>query len=309
MTGHSSQLSNIGVRQNENACQRLLKARQYRWAVAVRWQITQLILVLAAPILAITFGSALPAAKPYVSFLAVCLTLADVTLVDRGYKSALKNAARASELFDVELLKLDWHSLVAGKPPTPEDSDSAVRGWVKLRTKGNIQDWYALDIDTVSMGLARAICQRTNLTYDSELRGLYRHLLDGIFLVVILVMIVTGMVSHATFADFVLAAWVPAAPFLNWSLRERFRQADAVRANEPVIIEAEKLIEAIIAGACADDDCMARSRALQDAIFHRRATTVLLFPKIYKLRRPNAELRMRAGTAYWIGRQSERLTV
>lgn len=300
MTAHGSQLSDIGVRQNENACQRLLKARQYRWAVAVRWQIMQIVLVLAAPILAITFGIALPAATPYVSFLAVCLTLADVTLVDRAYKSALKTAARASELLDVELLKMDWHSLVAGKPPTPEESDSAVRGWEKLRSKGSIQDWYALDIDKVSMSLARAICQRTNLTYDSDLRGLYRHLLDGIMLAVMLVIIVTGMVSQATFADFVLAVWVPAAPFLTWGLRERFRQADAVKANEPVIVEAEKLIEAVIAGACADHDCVARSRALQDAICQRRATTVLLFPKIYKMRRPDAELEMLAGTAYWV---------
>lgn len=302
MTTHGSELSDIGVRQNENACQRLLKARQYRWAVVVRWQITQLVLVLAAPILAITFGIALPAAKPYISFLAVCLTLGDVTLVDRAYKSALKTAARASELLDVELLKLDWHSLVAGKPPTPEESDSAVRGWERLRSKGSIQDWYALDIDKVSMGLARAICQRTNLTYDSDLRGLYRLLLDVVIVAAVLVIIVAGMASQVTFADFVLAVWVPAAPFLTWGLRERFRQADAVKANEPVILEAERLIEAVIAGDCADHDCLARSRALQDAIFQRRATTVLLFPKIYKFRRPDAEREMQAGAAYWVGK-------
>lgn len=300
MTAYGPKLSDIAVQQNGDACQRLLKARQWRWAVAVRWQLAQIGLVLAAPILAVTLGLAVPAAKPFIAFLAVCLTLLDVALVDRAYKTALKTAARSSELFDIQLLKLEWHGLVAGKRPTPEETDSAIRGWERLRTRHSIKDWYALDVDKVPMGLARVICQRTNVTYDSDLRGLYRIWLDSVIVSLTVIIVVAGMASQATFAEFVLAAVMPAAPFLIWGLRERFRQADAVKANVPVIQEAEKLIEAVIAGNCPDHDCLARSRSLQDAIFQRRATTVLLFPGIYKCRRPDAERDMLAGAAYWV---------
>lgn len=305
MTADGSKLSDIAVRQNGDACQRLLKARQWRWAVAVRWQLAQIALVLAAPIVAVTLGLAVPEAKPFIAFLAVCLTLLDVTLVDRAYKTALKTAARSSELFDIQLLKLEWHGLVAGMRPTPEETDSAVRGWERLRTKHSIENWYALDVDKVPMGLARAICQRTNVTYDSDLRRLYRIWLDSLMVGVTVIIVFLGMASQATFADFVLSAVVPTAPFLIWGLRERFRQADAVKANEPVTQEAEKLIEAVIAGNCPDHDCLIRSRSLQDAIFQRRATTVLLFPGIYRYRRPDAERDMLAGAAHWVGKAIE----
>ena len=302
MIEFGSQPSDIAERQNEEPYQRLLKARQWRWAVAVRWQTAQLGIVLAAPILAITLGLAVPAAKPFISFLAVCLTIADVTLIDRAYKAALKSAARASEIFDVQLLKLSWHNLVAGKRPTPEETDSAARGWERLRFKRPILNWYAIDVDKVPMGLARVICQRTNLTYDSDLRSLYRTLLDVLAIAVAIIIIVVGLLSRMIFADFVLAAWVPAAPFLTWALRERFRQSDAIKANESVIQEAENLIEAVIARTCADDVCLVRSRSLQDAIFQRRATTVLLFPGIYHCRRADAERDMLAAADYWVNK-------
>jgi hypothetical protein len=68
----------------------------------------------------------------------------------------------------------------------------------------------------------------------------------------------------------------------------------------PVVQEAEKLIEAVIAESCDDKDCVVRARHLQDAIFIRRSTAVLLFPGIYRLRRPNAERETHSGVHYWI---------
>ncbi|SDA35171.1 hypothetical protein SAMN02799622_06013 [Methylobacterium sp. UNC378MF] len=292
--------STIPARQNEPAFQRLLKARQWRWAVAVRWQKAQLALVLTPPAIALLFGSIYPEIKPWIAFFAVGSTLLDVALFDRAYKAALKAGARASEFFDCQLLQLDWNSVVAGKQPSPEETDRAAHGWDQLRKKGPIVDWYSSDVNRVSHGLARVICQRTNLTYDSDLRKLYRTILDISVLLMALTVLGIGLLSTQKFPDFVLSTWVPTAPFFIWALRERFRQADAVQSNDPVITEAEKLISAVIAGSCDDGACKMQSRLLQDAIFYRRANTVLLFPGIYKIRRKNAEREMRAGAAHWV---------
>lgn len=300
MTDLSNIRSTIAIRQNLPEAQRLLKARQWRWLVAGRWQLAQLFTVLTAPILVITFGLLFPSLKPWISFFAVCTTLLDIAFIDRQYRKSLKLAARASELLDVHLFELDWNGLAAGKPPTPEETDRSVRRWDKLKNPNPIKDWYSSVVDRAPMGLARAICQRTNLSYDSDLRSIYVTIINTGAVVIALLVLAIGMFSTATFADFVLAGWVPSAPFLFWALRERFRQIDAIDANAPIITEAEKLIAKIIDHGCDDEECRFQSRLMQNAIFSRRATTVLLLPGIYKYRRPDAERDMHAGAAYWV---------
>lgn len=302
MTGLSDIRSTIAARQNLPEAQRLLKARQWGWIVAGRWQLAQLVTVLAAPILVITIGLIVPGSKPWISFFAVCTTLLDIAWIDRQYRKSLKLGARASELLDVHLFELDWNGLAAGKQPTPEETDRSVRRWNELKDPNPIKDWYSSEVDRAPLGLARAICQRTNLSYDSDLRSLYVTIINAGAVAIAVLVLVIGMFSTGTFADFVLAGWVPSAPFLFWALRERFRQIDAIEANAPITAEAEKLIAQVIDGGCDEEECRFQSRLMQNAIFSRRATTVLLLPGIYKNRRPDAERDMHAGAAYWVNK-------
>lgn len=292
--------SDIGVRQNQPVVLRLLKARQWRWAVAVRWQMLQLALVLAAPILTVTLGQLNPQTRPLISFIAICLAIADTSFFDRAYREALKSAAKASELFDTTLFHLDWSSLTAGKQPSPEETDRAERGWEKLRKPQPITDWYSPEVDRATLPLARAICQRTNLSYDADLRTIYRNALWGVAALVVLGLVAIGLSRKVEFSDFILGAWVPAGPFVAWTLREAFRQADAIRANEGALAEAERLINATITGQMNPLAAEAGSRALQNAIFANRAKTVLLFPGIYRLRRADTEHKMHASADYWL---------
>lgn len=292
--------SDIAVRQNAPDLLRLLKARQWRWAMAQRWQKLQLAVVLVAPLLSATLGQVAAASRPWIAFLAVCLTIADTAWVDRCYKEALKAAAKASELVDVTLMRLPWSALAAGKKPTPEETERAARGWPKLRSPFPVENWYSAEVDRAPLALARAICQRTNLSYDADLRRQNRELLSWLAATIMLLVLALGLIGSQKFSDFVLAAWVPAAPFVAWALRERYRQADAVTSNEGVLAEGERLIEDIIAGRCDDATAEARSRLVQDAIYGGRARTVLLFPGLYRLRRDDAEHAMHASAKYWI---------
>jgi len=292
--------SGIGIRQNQSAVLRLLKARQWRWAVAARWQMAQLILVLVAPMLSVTLGQYQPHSRPLISFIAVCFGIADTAFLDRVYREALKSAARASELFDTMLFRLNWNALAAGKRPSPEDTNRAVRGFDNLRGPQPIADWYSPKVDGAPLPLARAVCQRTNVSYDADLRTIYRNILWAVVTIVVIALVVTGLWRRVEFSDYILGAWVPTAPFITWTVREAFRQTDAIRANEGALAEAEKLINEIIAGQADPATAEARSRALQDAIFANRAKTVLLFPGIYRLRRDDTEHKMHASAEHWL---------
>jgi len=299
-TNADTDRSGIGVRQNQPAILRLLKARQWRWAVAARWQMAQLTLVLAAPVLSVTLGQYQQDSRPLISFIAVCFGIADTAFLDRAYREALKSAARASELFDTMLFRIKWNALAAGKQPSPEDTDRSVRGWDNLRDPQPIADWYSPKVDRAPLPLARAVCQRTNVSYDADLRTIYRNTLWVVVTLVVAALVVTGLWRRIEFSDFILGAWVPTGPFIAWAVREAFRQTDAIKANEGALVEAERLINDILAGQADPATAETRSRSLQDAIFANRAKTVLLFPGIYRLRRDDTEHKMHASAEHWL---------
>lgn len=300
MSSPASPPSDIAVRQNTPPLLRLLKARQWRWKVVERWQKSQIIAVVAAPLLSVTLGLVIEETRPWISLLAVCLTIADTAWIDRSYKQALKAAAKASELFDITLMHLPWSTLAAGKPPTPEETDRASRGWERLSKPYPVENWYSTEVDRAPLPLARAICQRTNLSYDADLRRISRVLLFAAATLIVIIVFALGLASSRGFSEWVLAAGVPAAPFVAWALRESYRQADAATVNEAVLAEAERLIEDIIGGRCDEGLASLRSREIQNAIYSGRAKTVLLFPGIYKLCRSDAEQKMYAAAKYWI---------
>jgi hypothetical protein len=61
-----------------------------------------------------------------------------------------------------------------------------------------------------------------------DLRLMYRALLAGAAALIVITVLALGLASSRGFSEWVLAAWVPAAPFVAWVLRERYCQADAV---------------------------------------------------------------------------------
>jgi hypothetical protein len=292
--------SDIAIRQDQPREFSYMEARQWRWRVAVKWQVAQLSIVVALPALLAIIGFISPTLKPVISFVAVAITLCDIIFIDRQYRKAIKTAARMSEVLDVDLFQIPWNKLAAGPKPDAEDVKRAARCGSRMATRDDWKGWYASVVDNVPLPLARLICQRTNLVYDSDLRGIYIILLSVIGSGICLIVFLAGMVSSATFGEFVLTSWVPASPLAIWALREGWRQRDAVEANAPVKAEAERLLHLAIAGDRTDAQLEADSRLMQNSIFVRRSTTPLLFPGIYKLRRRKSEDAMHDGAAYWV---------
>jgi SMODS-associating 4TM effector domain len=150
--------------------------------------------------------------------------------------------------------------------------------------------------------LARIVCQRSNLWYDTELRRRYGAgiIFGAIILVSLLVLL--GVVQSLTLVEMVAAAFVPAAPVLIWALRECLRQRDAADANERVKEAAEVFSSGMTASTIDSDLCLAQSRSFQDAIFGRRATNPLVFPWLYRILRKGLEVQMNIGAAEWLRR-------
>ncbi|WP_375404232.1 S-4TM family putative pore-forming effector [uncultured Sphingomonas sp.] len=289
-------MNEIPDRQNSDRSIRLLRARKQVYAVAERFQVAQLLVVVALPIIAAVFGLAVPEYRAHVALLALIATLSDLLFLDRMQRNKLKLAAKLSEVFDHEVLELPWNEFVVGRRPDPETEIGAARRW--RGGDDRLRDWYApREIGLAPLHLARIICQRENLWYDSNLRRRTGYALVWIASGVGLMLLAAGIVASLSFADFVLTILVPGAPLIIWALRESFRQQDAADALDQIKTAAEQLWSTVVHGGTSPAELDARSREFQDAIYARRSSNPLPVPFIYSWVRGGMEIEMREGAA------------
>jgi hypothetical protein len=228
-------------------------------------------------------------ARPYVAALALVIIVLDVAFVDRKHKHVLRRAARFSEKFDCVVLEMPWDHFAVGDPPNPEDTRRASRD----ASAAGLTHWYPVEVGTMPLHLARLVCQRSNLSYDSRLRRTYAAIVLGVSFVLLAVLVGYGLAldMHMTALTLTVA---PATPALSWSWREYFRQKDAADALEDLIKRAEKVWTDALAGKCSASECLLRSREFQNAIFTRRSSAPSVLPFFYKIKRLQLEDEMKA---------------
>lgn len=280
-------LNTIPVDQNTDPLLRLLRARSQVYRTAVHLQVAQLIATVALPLAGGFTGLWLPEWRSTVAAAGLGLAALDVLFLDRAMKRRLKDAAKISEQFDIELLDLPWNGFFVGKRVDPQAVGAAATAW----TNGDegLRDWYGSAVGRVPHDEARLICQRANLTYDSGLRRFYSWLLAWFLASVFVAVGVTAYMHGLVWTDALTGIVLPLAPLIVWSIRELFRQRDAADGIEQVRGEADSFFDKILAGSIPAGDYKLRSREFQDAIYLRRSQNPLIAPGIYKLKRKSME--------------------
>ncbi|WP_313002174.1 S-4TM family putative pore-forming effector [Brevundimonas sp.] len=276
---------------------RLLRAQRELYARAKRILVVQLVLTIGVPVVGAVSTLMVPDLKASVAFLALSIAMLDIAVLDRFQKRLLLSAARVQEQFDCAVLDLPWNRFTVGQPLGPEAIHDAAYGYARRHGDASLMDWYPPVVGDVQLHLARLICQRTNLWYDSKVRRHYGSLLLGFALSLLVILITVGLLGGLTLTSFVLVVVAPASPFLSWAIREYHRQRDVADGLDRIRGEAEGLWDRAKAGACGPDDCAAQSREFQNAIFARRSTSAPIFSWIYWLLRPRNEDQMNVGAA------------
>ena len=272
-----------------------LRARQAVYASATRIQVVQLLVTVAFPVVAAIVGLYFQAARPYVAAGSIGASLFDVAVFDRAQRGLLERAAKIAEQFDVEVLQIPWNAFVAGKRLDPEVIHEAAGRWVGAEKLAKLRNWYPEAVGRAPLPLARIICQRTNLWYDSSLRQAYGTLIVWFAVMVTVGLVVAALALDLRFLELVTTAIVPASPVLIWAIRERFRQKDTADAQERLKGEAESFWDQVKENGCDDSDCAVRSREFQNSIYVRRVSSPMILPFIYSLRRNRMEAGMKVG--------------
>lgn len=294
-TAEPDPLNDIPAKQNGERGQLLMRARQQTYARAVRLQVLQLVGVVLVPTIGAVVGIYVPELRAAVAAMSLLILGLDILVLDRWMRKLLKLAAQICELFDCDVLTMEWNKFVAGNKPQEEDIQHAAAAYPQTeKARKAIWDWYPPAVKRAPLHIARLACQRTNLWYDAKLRSRYTEWLVIIPVAIALILIIPSATAHLDFDAMVLTLAAPATPILVWSIRERNRQKDAWEAQRATIAQADALLDSVAAKGCTEAECAQKSREFQDAIYARRVANPLIFPLIYKMYRSQSEREMNA---------------
>lgn len=278
----------IPVRQDEEVQLKLLRARTRTYMVATRLMVLQLCLTVLVPVVGAFWGAAEPQVRPYFTLLALMVLLLDPLWIDRQYKATLKRAAKIAEQFDCTVLEIGWNPFVVGDRVEAEDIHRSATKYKSGHDDSQLTGWYPKAAGGVPLHLARFICQRTNLRYDSELRRHYASILAGLAVAVAAIVVVLGIVQQLTLQEWVLNIAL-LSPLLSWSIREFYRQRDTADQQQDLMKSAKKLWERCLEVDGIEDEATVKAREFQDAIYARRVSSPLVIPLVYKFLRPGLE--------------------
>jgi MFS family permease len=270
-------MNQIPVLQDAEEQLKLLRARQRTYAIATFIMMVQLGLILGVPVLGGILAAIWPALKAYAAAASLAVIVLDVLLLDRYHRMLMRRAAKIAEQFDCLVLELPWDQFTVGDKVEAEDIHAAARAFAARHDDSNLTGWYPTAAGEVPLHLARIICQRTNLRYDSKLRRSYGAILKAAAILLIGMFVILGLVEDSSVTAWVLTM-APATPFLAWAAREYYRQSDTADQLETLMQEARKLWDRALAGSCGADDCRTWSREFQNAIYHRRRHQPADFP-------------------------------
>ncbi len=236
-----------------------------------------------------------PSFRPFASLAGLVISLLDIIIVDEVQKRCRKLAARIQEIFDCELLKIDWNFFKTGERVAWEKihsySEKYKQKWRPLQK----EDWYSPSVGQVELPAARIICQRTNIFWDSDVRRTYVAGLGVVAVLVLLVAIIIGLSLSMSLADFILSLLAPLFPTVLWLLKEGKKQWESTETLGRLISRVGELWQSLISKKYSEDQLNIHSRELQDEIFEHRCSNQAVFNWIYLLLRTRQETQMNIG--------------
>ena len=191
--------------------------------------------------------------------------------------------AKIQELFDCDVLELPWDELKVGKRPEPElikEQFEKYLGWAA--TMPPLLDWYAPQVGSLPIHVARLACQRSNCWWDAKQRRRYAIVVIVGVLIVFLVVLFLAMSQGLTIESFVLKVAAPLSPVLLLGIRQFAEQMETATRLDTLREHADAAWKDALNGM-SKTAITDRARALQGEIFENRKGAPLVFDQLFKL--------------------------
>jgi predicted pore-forming effector associated with SMODS systems len=273
-----------------------LAAQRYLYSRAKTLLAVQMILTLPTPIIWAVATALWPDSKVYAVFWGVTVSILDVLVLDRIQRSLVRQAAGIQELFDCDVLHLDWRRVKAGHRPDYEAILDASEKY-KRKAAGSppLLNWYPMVVGQLPLELARIVCQRVNCWWDAKLKRRYASWMIAILTMLTITVFAISLIGGMTLQKFLLTVVAPLAPAYIFGVRESLRHLESARTSDRLKEHTQDLWARALDKIVSREDVTHESRELQAEIYDRRRTGTLIFDWIYKRLRRGYEEQMNKG--------------
>ena len=232
---------------------------------------------------------------PYAALWGIVITFLDILLLTPWQQSFKEKAAKIQELFDCDVLQMDWRELKAGSRLETETVERYATKYKRKDPKyAALQEWYPESVGRVSLPLGRIICQRANCWWDADLRRHYAKLVVAFLIILTVSVSCFGFIGGFTLEKFVLAAINPLMPVFVLGIRQCKEHIESAARLDKLKDHTGKLWDKALKNEIPKE-LAHDSRDLQDEIYNHRRTNPLIFDWLYgRLRTGNEALMNKA---------------
>jgi len=218
----------------------------------------------------------------------VCVTLFDLTYLNEKIKKVKSEAAIIQEMFDCDVLGIEWNSLIQMIEPNKIYRNSE-KYFKKNKSFGSLRDWYSSKIEGINPIHAKLICQYTNCSYDKSLRNKFYNCTCALYSLVAFSIFAMACAKGITIRNLFESVLLPLLPLIVLSINKSKENTSSVKTSEQIITKTNdpSSIKNI-----NDDDANHLSRDLQNIILRNRIESPLVFDWFYNLNRDDLEQEM-----------------
>ena len=242
-----------------------------------------------------------PEFKGHMALLGILVVVFDLFVFTPWVKKLRDTAARIQELFDSNVLGLDWNEISVGKRPDPElIHEEAKKHGLKEEEVTSLRKWYPIIIEKVPESFGIIISQRSNVWWDSRTRRKY-----ALFIRVILVCIAFGLIGYGLYEkkemfEFLAYIVAPLSSTYVFGYRQMMEHSDAADRLDKLKEISEKIWADAMAGKDVDT-LKLKCRTLQDQIFDHRKRNPPIFDFVFRWFRDDNEVLMNKGAETHVG--------
>ncbi len=211
----------------------------------------------------------------YITLYTFVLALIELFFVQGFIKSKRESAAKIQEYFDCFTYKLEWNNIVAGDKPDLELINKAYKKYLKRNTNPNsFYNWYTPDISEVTdENKINFLCQRENMSWDSDQRKGFSKLLWGCAIFVLLSCFIAGYVLGLDLKQYLLFLLIPSWPAVSYAYSSYVENKDTV--------EEKRILKTLIQDKLEDEITEQEVRLIQDVLYNSRKSAALIFDWYY----------------------------
>lgn len=232
----------------------------------------------------------------YAALWGIAVTILEVIVLNPFVKSLQEKAALIQQMFDCDVLELNWSNLNCGSRVEPETIiDAAVKYRKKNLNYSSLENWYPISTGQLPIHQARIICQRSNVWWDAQLRLRYSRWVLFVLLIMTMFVFLLGLIGGLTLEKFVFAVLAPLTPTFVFGLRQYTENKEAASKLDRLREAAESIWDTVINNRITPQDLEKESYVLQTQIYDNRRRNPLIPDWIYSQLKRKIEEQMNKG--------------